>query len=353
MIFREYTLPAVAVLGLAAAAYTVSISSRRLPAAPPVAPPAPSPYELQIAGAGLVEARSENVAIGTPLPGIVAEVAVSEGQRIERGELLFRLDDRQQRAELAQRAADVASAEAELARLRALPRPEDLPPAQARVDAARAALEDSRANLARAESVSDKRAVSQEEANRRRFAVAAAEAVLSEAEAEQAKLRAGAWQPELDLAQARVAAARAALRSVETELERLSVRAPIDGTCLQLNVRAGEHAGLEAREPLLLLGDISRLHVRVDIDESDAWRFRPGSPARGFVRGNSELATPLEFVRVDPYVLPKRSLTGDTLERIDTRVLQVLYSFPADALPVYVGQQMDVFIEAANGRGKQ
>lgn len=353
MIFRKYTLPAVAVLGLGAAAYTVSISNRRLPAAPPVAAPAPSPYELQIAGAGLVEARSENVAIGTPLPGIVVEVAVSEGQRVERGALLFRLDDRQRRAELAQRAADVASAEAELARLRALPRPEDLPPAQARVDAARAALEDSRANLARAESVSDKRAVSQEEANRRRFAVAAAEAVLAEAEAEQAKLRAGAWQPELDLAQARLEAARAALRSVEIELERLSVRAPIDGTCLQLNIRAGEHAGLDTREPLLLLGDVSRLHVRVDIDESDAWRFRPGSPARAFVRGNSELATPLEFVRVDPYVLPKRSLTGDTLERIDTRVLQVLYSFPADALPVYVGQQMDVFIEAANGRGKQ
>jgi hypothetical protein len=51
--------------------------------------------------------------------------------------------------------------------------------------------------------------------------------------------------------------------------------------------------------------------------------------------------------------MPKRSLTGDTLERIDTRVLQVIYSFPADALPVYAGQQMDVFIDSPNDRGKQ
>jgi hypothetical protein len=96
----------------------------------------------------------------------------------------------------------------------------------------------------------------------------------------------------------------------------------------------------------MLLGDDTRLHVRVDVDENDAWRFRPGAAAVAFVRGNPDLKTPLQFERFEPYVIPKQSLTGDTTERVDTRVLQVIYSFDQAAVPVYVGQQMDVFIQA-------
>jgi len=71
------------------------------------------------------------------------------------------------------------------------------------------------------------------------------------------------------------------------------------------------------------------------------------APARAFVRGNREINTAIQFVRTEPYIVPKRSLTGDTTERVDTRVLQILYGFERGDLPVYVGQQMDVFIEAA------
>ena len=45
-------------------------------------------------------------------------------------------------------------------------------------------------------------------------------------------------------------------------------------------------------------------------------------------------------------MLPKKSLTGDSTERVDTRVLQVIYRVDNEALPLFVGQQMDVFIEA-------
>jgi hypothetical protein len=89
------------------------------------------------------------------------------------------------------------------------------------------------------------------------------------------------------------------------------------------------------------------LHVRVDIDENDAWKFQPCAPAVASVRGNPELKTPLQYVRTDPDVIPKVTLTGDTTQRTDTRVLQVVYSFDPAALPVYVGQLMDVFIEAS------
>lgn len=352
MFIRKYAFPFLAVAGMVGAAYTVSTAERTLAAAPPVVEPAPSPFELQIAGAGLIESQSENVSIGTALSGLVVEVAVTEGQLVKRGDLLVRIDDRDRRAELAQREAEIAAAEAELARLRAMPRAEDLPPARARVETAKVQLEDAKARLALADAISDKRAISTEEMTRRRFAVATAEADITVAQAELSKLEAGAWTPDVALAEAKVRSAQAARERVKVELERLAVRAPIDGTCLQVHARAGEFAAAGGA-PLVLLGDLSRLHVRIDIDESDAWRFTAGAAAKGFVRGNSQLSTTLEFVRVDPYVLPKRSLTGDTLERIDTRVLQVIYSFPKDALPVYVGQQMDVFIESGSGRGRQ
>ena len=64
------------------------------------------------------------------------------------------------------------------------------------------------------------------------------------------------------------------------------------------------------------------------------------------VRGNPQVSFALRFVRVEPYVIPKKSLTGDNTERVDTRVLQVIYKIDRTDQPVYVGQQLDVFIEA-------
>jgi HlyD family secretion protein len=96
----------------------------------------------------------------------------------------------------------------------------------------------------------------------------------------------------------------------------------------------------------MLLGDTKFLHLRVDIDENDAWRVRPGASALAFIRGNPDLNAPLQFERFEPYVIPKVSLTGQSTERTDTRVLQVIYSFDPAALPVYVGQQMDIVIQA-------
>jgi HlyD family secretion protein len=121
----------------------------------------------------------------------------------------------------------------------------------------------------------------------------------------------------------------------------------VSGQILQVNIRLAEFAQAGVLDtPLMLLGNVEPLHVRVDIDENDAWRVRPGAPAVAFMRGNRALKTPVHFVRFEPYVVPKKSLTGDTTGRVDTRVLQVLYQFSRGDLPMYVGQQMDVFIGA-------
>jgi HlyD family secretion protein len=354
---RKYLLPVLSLLGLLLGVYTVTAGAKPVPVAKAAAEPAPAPFENTIAGAGIVEARSQNIAIGTPVSGIVTEVLVQVGSRVKTGDPLFRIDDRDRRAELLVRQAALESAQADLARLVSLPRPEEVPAAEARLAAAGADLADMKNQLQLADSLPDKRAMAQQEWDRRRFAARQAEARVAEARAQLDLLEAGAWKPEVDVARASVAAAEARVKAQETELERLVVRASVDGTVLQVNIRAGEYAtggapltaGGTLALPILMLGDIDHLHVRVDIDENDAWRFCPGAKAQAFVRGNRNLKTEVEFVRVEPYVIPKRSLTGESTERVDTRVLQVLYDFDPKVLPVYVGQQMDVFIEAAPG----
>ena len=341
----KYGPPVLAAIALGFAIYSVQhLKPREVRAAPPLPPPA-SVFEKQVGAIGLVESGSEDIAIGVPVPGLVLEVFVKPGDRVRRGQPLLRLDDRDLRAELALRESQAVLAAAQLERLRNAPRAEDIPPAEARVAESRAALADAETQLRLIESVRDPRAVRMEEVERRRAAVQVARARLAEAEASLARLRAGSWKQDIDVAEAELAAARKAVERVRADLERLTVTAPIDGRILQVNVRAGEFAAAGAVvKPLILMGSAGPLHVRADVDEKDAWRVQPGARAVASVRGNAGLRYQLEFVRVEPYVVPKRNLTGETVERTDTRVLQVIYRLPEEAR-VYAGQQMDVFIE--------
>jgi multidrug efflux pump subunit AcrA (membrane-fusion protein) len=326
---------------------TVQQGAKAPLAPPPLIEPARAPFAAYIAGAGIVEASSENIAIAAFVPGVATRIDAKVGDRVKAGQALFQVDDRDLVAQLEIENASVAAAQSKIARLESLPRVEDLRTAEARLVQEQAALAEAQDQLALAQSIDDPRAISREELNRRSSAVEVARARRDAAQAQVDWQKTGAWKPDLDIARAELAQTQSRVRSVETLRERTIVRAPIDGTVLQVNLRAGEYAatGVLAR-PLMLLGDTVVLHVRVDVDENDAWRFRRDAKAVAFLRGNRDFETELAPVRIEPYVVPKRSLTGDSTERVDTRVLQVLYSFDPASFAVYVGQQVDVFIEA-------
>ena len=343
---RKFLLPALAIIGVLYAVQTVLKQSQPVVAAPPVAPAAQSTYEDFVAGAGIVEASTENIAVGTPVPGVVTDVYVAVGAKLKKGDPLFKLDDRTQQAELVARQAALAAAQAGLARLKAMPRKEDVPLSEARVKQAEVQLADAKNSLGMREAVSDKRAISEETIRNSRFAMEQAEAKVAEAKADLALLKAGAWAPEIAVAEADVKSAEAQVQAVETEIDRLTVRAPVDGEVMQVKIHVGEFAQAgPLQTPLMVVGNVDTMNVRVDVDEHDAWRVKAGSPAEANVRGNSSLKTTLSFVRFEPYVVPKKSLTGDSTERVDTRVLQVIYSFDPKTLPIYIGQQVDVFIK--------
>lgn len=301
-------IPALAFAGLAFALVIATRASRPAAIAEIVAQPAQAPYDSYIAGAGLIEAASRNVEVATPVSGVVEEIFIKVGDKVQAGQPLFRIEGADAEADLRVKDTAVTSA-------------------QAKVKEAEATLEDYRQQLRNVERL-DTRAVSGEETAKRRANVAIYTAKLTQATAD------------LDNAKAQRDSARVAI-------ERRIVRAPLAGEVLQVNVRKGEFAAAAVNAtPLLLLGETSSFAVRVDIDENDAWRMKAGEPARAAVRGNRDLATDLKFSYVEPYVKPKTSLTGSSTERVDTRVLQVVYTFDRNSMPSYIGQQVDVFIKA-------
>jgi multidrug resistance efflux pump len=303
-----------------------------------------------VAASGVVEAQTENIAVGSATPGVVVQVHVTVGDEVAPGTPLFRLDDRDLLAERAVRRAALATAKSELTRLEAEPRKEKVPVLVAQVNESRAAVARETDALRRTEETFARKVTTEQELIARREALAAAQAALEKTQADLDLLNAGSWEYDRDVARAGVGRAEAEVAKIETELDRLVVRALVAGRVLQVNVRPGEFVGAPPGQPLVILGNIERLHVRVDIDEFDIPRFAETARASAVPRGSLQERYPLEFVRVEPFVVPKKSLTGDTTERVDTRVLQVIYSCdPAGRPPLFVGQQVEVYLEAPGG----
>lgn len=357
---RKYLLPALAALGLLFAIRTVLSGNKQPPTPQPVAAPSLSPFAKSIAGSGIIEASSENIAVGSQLSGTVKAVHVTPGASVAAGQPLFELDDRDVAARLAIQQSAVTLAEQQFLRAKSLPRPEEIPMAKARVAEAIANLAEARAEFERRVKIADTRAVSAAELGQRKAAADVAAARVDATKSDLALLMAGSWKEDLAILQAQLDAARVGADALTIERDRLIVRAPVSSTVLQVKVRVGEFAQAGVMQtPLMILGNTETLHVRVDIDENDAWRlpFYQSSTAyptatsqphaRAFLRGNSEIFVDLEYVRTEPYVIPKRSLTGESSERVDTRVLQVLFRYRRDNFKAYVGQLVDVYIEEA------
>lgn len=340
-------IPILAAIGIAYSIISTVTGAKPPEPAKPVLEPHPRPSkERMLAGSGIIEARRENIPIGVNVPGVVVEVFVKKGDHVKTGDPLFRVDDRELRGQVSIKEAQLESAQAQFHRLKAAPRPEDIPPAEAAVEESQAKLNDAEASMKRTQQLHNRYAAPLSDLDKERFAYLAAKAALTRARAELDRVKKGTWQEDLNVAQVAIKLARGELDSSKVLLDRLTVRAPIEGDVLQLNIRPGQFAAMTWNEPMIVLGDINRLHVRVDIDENDVTLFDKHSKAMAYFKGRSHSQFALKFEYVEPYMIPKQSLTGASSERVDTRVLRVVYSLPNDCrTDVYVGQQMDVYIK--------
>lgn len=310
--FATYVVPLVAVLALGGAVWSIAGSQPSRPLIEPaIAPPrAPAGQKGSIGAVGLVESASQEIGLPAAVAGVVAVMNVVPGQKVRAGDILFSIDDRQARADLAVQMASLAATRARLAEA------ETLAADQA----------DQLGRSERLKSIAGNTAISEDTLLRRRYAARTADAhVLS--------------------ARADVESAQATAQSGAVTVERLAVRAPTEGTILQVNVRVGEFAPASIlTTPLVVMGNLTELHIRADIDESDVPRFNPKGEAWASPRGAADRRVKLSLVRIEPYVVPKTSLTGAGTERVDTRVLRVIYRFDPKEMAAFPGQQMDLFI---------
>jgi HlyD family secretion protein len=351
---RKFGLPILALgMLLFAVLRMVQGQPTKARAEPPVQP-ARTPYSKTVSGSGIVEPGTENIAIGSYVTGVVTRVHVKVHQEVKEGTLLFELDDRALKAELAVRRMNLVAAQKQLTKLEMQPRPEEKPPSAAKVLEAKANLEDQEDLLRRAEAVYRTGALEQQEYCRRRQATSMARAQYDQAEANDILLNKGAWEPDKAIAAANVAQMQAAIKQTEMDLERLKVVAlmPVGVDkmeVLQINVRPGEYVSNTASVGSIILGSYKR-NIRIDIDEHDIHRYNEELPALASLRGDPQQKFQIRFVRTEPYVVPKKSLTGDNTERVDTRVLQVIYTIENPPRRLYVGQQLDVHFESDGGQ---
>jgi multidrug efflux pump subunit AcrA (membrane-fusion protein) len=297
----------LAIAGIIAAVLLVKKVRHTDPPPAPLAEPAHAPFKNSIGARGIVESFEENVRIAPAVAALVTSVPVKVGETVKAGDVLFEQDSRDAEALIKIQEAQIHTL-------------------QAQIEQAEINLADKKDSWERVEKLGATQVSSLDERQRARFAVQAATSQLASTRAE-------------------LAAAQAQLARSNVQLSLLDVKAPRGGTVLQVNIRAGEYAALNAAEPAILLGQIDELQLRADVDEDNASRIRPGCMAVAFLKGRRDYGIPLTFVRIEPYILPKKSLTGESSERVDTRVLQIIFRFAKSDVPVYVGQQMDVFID--------
>jgi len=284
----------ISLVGFIFAIYYVASSVKSTTEITPVRDPASKPYINTLAGLGIIESLDQNIVLRPNYGGKVSTVLVREGAKVKKGDLLYSIDVDDLRANSEALEADANAAELN--------------------------YENAKLQWERVNNVSDPRAISRDELSQKQYA--------------------------MKQFNANYKSLRAKIKQNQVQIHRSAIRAPRDGEVLKVNIRVGEFVSTNPADVApLILGSSDKLQVRADIDEINASNYHPGVKAVACLKGDSSKRFPIKFVRVQPYMVPKTNLSGMSTERVDVRVLQVIYDFDPPKFPVYVGQQVDVFFD--------
>lgn len=347
-------------IGILGGMVTGIYSNIAQPALPPVFNPAANPYSSALYAEGLVEsvqASGENINIYPEVAGTVKEILVAEGQEVRKGMSLLQIDSSIQSATTEQQKSAAEAAHAILEELKAQPRKENLDVTEAQVIAAQAALKTAQDELTKQQAAYeiDPKSISKDALDSAINAAAVAEANLEVARKQRDLTKAGAWVFDVRNQERQYNALEKSYLASSALLSKYTLTAPTDGIVLTISTIVGNYVSpqgaydtyTQGMNPVLVLGTPqSNLHVRCYIDEILVPRLPPPSKmkAQMTVRGTN-IKIPLNFVRVQPFVSPKIELSDQRQERVDVRVLPVIFSFakPKDA-NLYPGELVDVYV---------
>jgi HlyD family secretion protein len=327
----------------------------------PAFPPASNPYAKGIYSEGIIESYQKsgaNINIFPEVTGVVARILISEGQTVHKGAPLIEIDDSVQRATVEQQKYQAEAALALLEQLRAQPRMENLRIAIANVSLASASLKNAQDQYdkQRKSYEINPKSVSKDVLDTSENEVKIAKAALEVANRGYELTKAGAWIYDIKNQEKQYIALSKAFISSKALLAKYVLRAPMDGMVMSLGATAvGSYVSqqgvydtyTQGFAPVLVMGSSPvQLEVRCYIDEILVHRLPRTSQMRAqmFIRGTN-ISIPLKYLRVEPYVTPKIELSNQRTERVDVRVLPVIFGFekPGD-VNLYPGQLVDVYV---------
>ena len=316
--------------------------------------PAPSPATSVVrtpakptwaaSAAGRVEPRGGEIKIGAQTAGRMADIAVKINDVVKTGDLLIRLDDEEASARMAAAESEAAVRKRERD-AETVSRPaQDRRNAEDAVAAAERALAQARADLDGTVRTRSTSGAAASDPPALRAAVKAAQDKLGQERDALRRTQLTAGIPLATRLEAALTAARSDLSLAETALERTRIRAPSDGTVLQINARAGETATPSAEQTLLVLGDLTALRVRAELEERDSAKVRVGQTA--VVQSDAHPGRKFEgkVVTMAQALGPSKLAQRGPRRPNDVEVLEVVIDLDANSglLP---GMRVDVFLK--------
>jgi HlyD family secretion protein len=353
-------------LGMVAGVVSAVVYAAPKKPQPPVFSPAPNPFPRGVYTNGIVESyqsHGENTNLYPEVAGVVSRILVSEGDRVEPGSPLLEIESSVQQANAEQLEAQAEAGKSMLDELRAQPRRENLAVVRAQADLAAANLktaEDQLEKQTRSFELNPK-SVSRDQLDNARNAANVAKANLAVAKRQLELTRAGAWSFEIRNQEKQAEALGRAAAAAQAMLAKYTLRSAIDGIVLSVSTSVGSYISpqgaydtyTQGLAPVIALASSPRpgsgptyLAVRCFVDEILIPRLPPAAElhAKMFIRGTN-VSVPLEFVRVQPYVSPKIQLSNARTEKVDVRVLPLVFRFqPPTGMGIYPGQLVDVYL---------
>lgn len=357
---KRKTVFVVSVIGVIGALISAFLLNLPRKPEPPAFEPSANPFDKGVYANGIIESYQSsgaNTNLYFEVSGSVSRIFVHEGDQVKKGAPLVAIDDSVQRRVTEQQKNQAAAARSLLQELKVQPRPEVLAVAKAQLDASLASLKLAQDQYAKQKQSNDIKpgSVSRDALDNASNALQVAAANSALAEKQYKLTQAGAWSFDIANQENQYKALSAAAEASAALLEKYTLRAPSDGVVLAINVSEGSYVSGQGtyttytggNSPVIVMGSPPEtLAVRCYIDEILVHRLPPTDKIRAemAVRGTN-IRTPLEFVRVQPYISPKIQLSDQRQERVDVRVLPVIFRFARKPeFQLYPGQQVDVYI---------
>ncbi len=298
------------------------------------------------AAPGRVEPKGRELRIVAPAPAVIKEVLAGLNDRVQKGDLLIRLDDEELKARLAAAKAQVAVRTTERDNVKASEAAQDRRKAEDNLYNAERGAFDARLDLDRLISEARGGKASLADVQNGRAVVTAANEKVQQDQQKLKKVLAKDL-PALKREEAALAAARADVSVAAASLERMRIRSPIDAAVLELNAKNGEMAGAAAESPLLTLGDPDHLQVRAELEERDVGKIYQGQPAIVKSDAFPNRTFDVRVATIAKALGAPQLSSRNRRKQADVDVLEVVLDLE-EGVPLLPGMRVDVlFREAA------